>query len=128
MVMTTAHTPVSATVGVVTGGKSKWRRRLLKGFAGSVFLGLLLAFISFFGAAYNRFSVASEFAEIQVGMQRYQVQKILWKGAIMCDLNYDRSATKCTFSDFWRAYIVELDPATNRVVRKGFQWRRYAYY
>lgn len=91
-------------------------------------MGLLLAFISFFGAVYHRFSVVSEFAEIQIGMQRLEVQKILNKGAITCDMYFDRSATQCTFSDFWRAYIVELDPATDRVVRKGFQWHRPAIY
>lgn len=101
---------------------------LLKFFAGCVLVGLLLALISFLVAAYHRSSKLAEFTEIQIGMQRFEVEKILIKGQIMCGLNYDRSATQCTFSDFWRNYIVELDPASGRLVRKGFGWNGPAYY
>jgi len=102
--------------------------RLFKFVAASVLVGLLLAFISFLVAAYHRSSKLAEFTEVQIGMERYQVQRILAKGAIMCGLNYGPSETQCTFSDFQRHYIVELDPASGRVVHKGFTWNGPAYY
>lgn len=85
-------------------------------------MGLLLAIISFLVPAYQRSSKLSQFTEIQIGMERYQVENILAQGGIACGLNIDQKGTQCTFSDFWRFYIVELDPATGRVVRKGFRW------
>lgn len=102
--------------------------KLFKFFGASILQGLLLAFISFFVVAVKRPPALSQFTFIQIGMKRDDVQKILSNGAITCGLSFDPLATQCTFSDSWRTYIVELDPTTGRVVRKGFMWSGPAFY
>lgn len=110
-----------------TNRLSSWWRYALWVLVASLALGSMLAFALICAEAWRYSSAARQYSAIQIGMLRPQVKRILSSGGIVCGLNYDSAGTQCTFSDFWRDYIVELDPVDGKVVHKGFQFRGHPF-
>lgn len=120
-------TPIEDITGPGRGEtprKSRWWRKALRVFAGGLLLGLLLAIVSISAATCDYFSSEAAFSAIRIGTPRRQAERILNEARINCGLTYNSSATQCTFSDFWRYYLVELDATTGQVVHKRFGFKR----
>jgi hypothetical protein len=70
-------------------------------------------------------SRAALFDEIELGMPRAEVQRLLKDVAV--DPQGIKEG-KYVFKDFWWMYSVSIDSTTDRVSRKGFFPRRVHYY
>jgi hypothetical protein len=66
-------------------------------------------------------SKSSAYRSVQIGMNLTEAEGVLRRAAVSCP-----ETTHCTafmFSDFWRDYWVELDPAKGVVREKSFGFR-----
>jgi len=98
---------------------------LLKLMGSGMLLGLALAGPFLVADAYGHFSAARAFEQVHLGMPRLEAESILLKEGIWCGWPgvSDASDSVCCFSDFWRNYLIVVDPSTGVVSRKYFAFK-----
>lgn len=109
----------------VTAPTKMWAwQNVLRLLARGVVVGCGLACLVLVLDIMTHLSLAREYQEVRPGMVYWQAASVLRAGEISCQLTEDQNtATQCTFSDFWRKYLIEVDSAQGIVVHKRFEFR-----
>jgi len=94
-----------------------------KAFVKAFFLGLAAGSFIFLLDMSRECSKEATFARIQIDMPATDAISILGAAEISCGLTLKTKSAECTFSDYWRNYLIAIDPAMNVVVRKTFEFR-----
>ena len=98
---------------------------ILKTVVSGLALGLLLHMVLFLADLFDYMSHAEAFHQIELGMPRQEVAKILEKEGVSCPLSDypNLKGDTCRFSDFWRSYSVGTHSVTDLVIRKRFDFK-----
>jgi hypothetical protein len=66
----------------------------------------------------------SAFNEIQLAFSRDTAELLLRRAGVSCPVPIVHCSVYM-FSDFWRQYLIQIDPDTNLVVRKNIAFRNH---
>lgn len=97
-----------------------FRRLLLR----SLGVGVALNLLVFAWVFSNQASRMETFRQVHVGMSRRQARILLADGRIMCGITWGIRSNDCTFSDFWRDYLIELDDSGDHVRHTYYRYKK----
>lgn len=120
--------PTGSHVNLRTGISRTILARLTIAFAGLVLLSLSFSFLldsslCFVGRCLTKHSA---YRAICVGMKSFEADELLQRAGIFSAQNMAFASIRSNtimFSDFWRDYLIQIDPKSGLVIQKTFHFR-----